>query len=39
MQAGRFRDIWRNLEPRGQLTIVGSALAVVVLAFVLFRFA
>jgi flagellar M-ring protein FliF len=39
VQAGRFRDIWRNLEPRGQLTIVGAALAVVVLAFVLFRFA
>jgi flagellar M-ring protein FliF len=36
---GRFRDIWRSLEPRGQLTIVGAALAVIVLAFILFRVA
>jgi flagellar M-ring protein FliF len=36
---GRGRDIWRSLEPRGQLTIIGAVLAAIVLAFVLFRVA
>jgi flagellar M-ring protein FliF len=36
---GRFRDIWRNLDARGQVTIVGALVAVIVLAFVLFRVA
>ena len=39
MQSGRFREFWHSLEPRGQLTLVGSVLAVVALAFVLFHFA
>lgn len=37
--AARFRDIWRGLEPRGQITLVVAALLVVVTAFTLFRIA
>jgi len=36
---GRFRDVWRNLDARGQLTIVGSGLAVLVVLFFLYRVA
>jgi hypothetical protein len=31
-----LRETWKNLEPRGQLTLVGSALLVVVTMFVLY---
>jgi flagellar M-ring protein FliF len=34
-----FRDTWKNLEPRGQLTLIGSALLVVVTLFFLFQYA
>jgi flagellar M-ring protein FliF len=37
--AARFREIWRSLEPRGQLTIVIAGLLVVATAFTLFRIA
>jgi flagellar M-ring protein FliF len=37
--ASRFREIWRGLEPRGQLTLVVAALLVVATAFTLFRIA
>jgi len=37
--AARFREIWRSLEPRGQLTIVVAGLLVVATAFTLFRIA
>src|SRR4051794_33963504 len=37
--AARFRDIWRGLEPRGQLTMVVAALLVIATAFTLFRIA
>jgi flagellar M-ring protein FliF len=33
-----LKTIWRNLEPRGQLTLVVSALLVVVVGFALFHF-
>jgi flagellar M-ring protein FliF len=39
MQSGRFRELWSNLDTKGQLTLVGSLIAIVVLAFVLFRLA
>lgn len=39
MQPGRFREFWNSLDTKGQLTMVGSLIAVVVLAFVLFRVA
>lgn len=39
MNATRFRDMWRRLEPRGQLTIGAAVLAVVVTAYLLFSFA
>jgi flagellar M-ring protein FliF len=32
----RIKDLWRNLEPRGQLTIVGSALLVFVTFYLLY---
>jgi flagellar M-ring protein FliF len=35
----RFKEIWRGLEPRGQLTLVGGALAVVVTLYLVFSFA
>src|ERR1700742_1943588 len=34
----RIKDLWRNLEPRGQLTIVGSALLVFVTFYLLYSF-
>jgi flagellar M-ring protein FliF len=37
--ADRFREIWRGLEPRGQLTLIGGALAVVVTLYLVFSFA
>lgn len=37
--ASRLRELWRGLEPRGQLTIVGSGLAVVVTLFLLYTYA
>ena len=37
--ASRFREIWRGLEPRGQLTIVIAALLILATAFTLFRIA
>jgi flagellar M-ring protein FliF len=36
---GRFRDIWRNLDTRGQVTLIGALVAVLVVGFVLFRVA
>ena len=35
---GRFRDVWKGLEPKGQLAVVGSGLAVVVTFFLLYSF-
>lgn len=37
--ASRLRELWRGLEPRGQLTIVGSGLLVVVTLFLLYTYA
>jgi flagellar M-ring protein FliF len=34
-----LRDTWRNLDPRGQLTLVGSALLVIVTMFALYHYA
>jgi flagellar M-ring protein FliF len=34
----RIKDLWSNLEPRGQLTIVGSALLVFVTFYFLYSF-
>lgn len=34
-----LRDFWRNLEPRSQLGLVGSVLAVVVVMFGIYHFA
>src|SRR5919201_2148307 len=36
---GRLQDIWRNLEPRGQVTLVASAIALVAAAVFLFSYA
>lgn len=36
--ASRLRDLWRDLGPRGQLTLVVSGLAVLVTIFLLYRF-
>jgi flagellar M-ring protein FliF len=38
MDLARLRDFWRSLEPKGQITLVGSALAVLVTGFLLFKF-
>ena len=35
--ATRARDFWRSLEPKGQMTLVGAALAVFVTAYLLFQ--
>jgi flagellar M-ring protein FliF len=37
--AARLRSLWGNLEPKGQLTLVGSGLLVVVVFFFLFNYA
>src|SRR5438132_7804658 len=37
--ATKIRSLWGNLEPRGQLTLVGSGLLVVVVFFFLFHYA
>jgi flagellar M-ring protein FliF len=39
MTLTRVRDLWRSLEPRGQLTIVGSVLAVIVTFWFLYSYA
>ena len=39
MGVTRFRDMWKGLDPRGQLTVVGAVLAVVVTGYFLFSFA
>jgi flagellar M-ring protein FliF len=33
-----LRDFWRSLEPRGQMTLVGSMLAVVVVMYGIYHF-
>jgi flagellar M-ring protein FliF len=38
MDLGRLRDFWKSLEPKGQMTLVGAALAVLVTGFLLFKF-
>ena len=35
----RIRDLWRNLGPKGQVGLVGSALLVLVTIFGLLHFA
>src|SRR4051794_31262337 len=37
--ATKFRDVWRNLEPRGQITIIGAGVAVAITFFFLFSYA
>ena len=39
MSASRLRDIWRGLEPRGQLTLIGGGLAVLVTLYLVSSFA
>src|SRR5262245_15807877 len=39
MNVNALRDTWKNLEPRGQLTLVGSALLVLVTVVFLFHYA
>lgn len=39
MNSVAIKDMWRNLEPRGQMTLVGSGLVVVVTLALLFMFA
>jgi len=36
---GRLKDLWRSLEPRGQLTIVASGLLVLVTFYFLYSYA
>ncbi|HKI90878.1 MAG TPA: flagellar basal-body MS-ring/collar protein FliF [Gaiellaceae bacterium] len=39
MTLARIRDLWRSLEPRGQLTIVASGLIVLVTFYFLYSYA
>src|SRR5690349_22930627 len=39
MNLSRLRETWSGLETRSQLTLVGSALAVVVTLFLVYSFA
>jgi flagellar M-ring protein FliF len=39
MTLGRIKDLWRSLEPKGQLTIVGSGLLVLVTFYFLYSYA
>jgi flagellar M-ring protein FliF len=39
MATERIRSLWRNLEPRGQLTIAGIGVLVVVAFYFMFQFA
>jgi flagellar M-ring protein FliF len=34
----KLQEIWRNLEPRGQVGIVGAAIAVIATMFLLFTY-
>src|SRR5262245_34938407 len=36
---GRLQETWRNLEPRGQVALVGSAIAILAAAVFLFTYA
>ncbi len=37
--SSKLRDVWNGLETRGQLTLVGAAVGVVVVFFLLFNYA
>src|SRR4051794_29153014 len=37
MDLNRFKDFWKGLEPKGQFTLVGAGLAVLVTAFFLYQ--
>jgi flagellar M-ring protein FliF len=39
MNTSKLQDLWRNLEPRGQVALVGSAIAIVAAAVFLFSYA
>jgi flagellar M-ring protein FliF len=38
VNAGRLQEIWRNLEPKGQVGLVGAGIAVIATMFMLFTY-